>query len=131
MTEDPWDGMPPLQVLVTEVLIARSRLGESSWPFPARCRQALKALATAGWVTYERGFQPRTLQARLTAEGRMKFMSGTYKAPLTRVAEEALFLRQHGERAPGGSETWRDWDLSAERVLRSGLPVTGRTGERP
>ena len=34
------------------------------------------------------------------------------------LLEEALHLRQNGERAPGGSETWRDWDRRAERFLR-------------
>jgi hypothetical protein len=117
--EDPWEDMPPLQALVIEVLVARLRLGEQSWPFPVRCRRALEALMKQGMLTYDRGFQPRTLQARLTDEGRRKLVSGPYKAPLTRLAEEALFIRQHGERAPGGNENWRDWDLKAETLLRS------------
>lgn len=31
----------------------------------------------------------------------------------------ALHLRQHGERAPGGGETWADWDRQAETLLRA------------
>jgi hypothetical protein len=127
--KDPWNGMPPLQALVTEVLVARLRLGEQSWPFPARCRRALEALAEQGLVTYERGFQPRTLQVRLTAEGRRRLMSGVYTAPLTRLAEDALFMRQHGERAPGGSETWRDWDFRAEALLRGTMPPGTEEGQ--
>lgn len=38
-----------------------------------------------------------------------------------RLLEEALHLRQNGERAPGGTETWRDWDRAAERFLRARL----------
>jgi hypothetical protein len=114
--------MTPLQALVTEVLVARLRLGEQSWPFPVRCRQALEALMEQGLLTYDRGFQPRTLQARLTDEGRRKLMSGPYTSPLTRLAEEAMFLRQNGERPPGGVENWRDWDARAEALLRSTLP---------
>lgn len=34
------------------------------------------------------------------------------------LLEEALHLRMHGERAPGGNETWADWDLRAEGWLR-------------
>jgi hypothetical protein len=120
--EDPWEGMPPLQALVTEVLVARLRLGEQSWPFPARCRRALEALMKQGLLTYERGFEPRTLQARLTSEGRRKLMSGPYKAPLARVAEDALFLCQYGERAPGGNETWGGWAIEAETLLRGIQP---------
>lgn len=120
--DDPWEGMPPLQALVTEALVARLRLGEQSWPFPVGCKRALEALMKQGLLTYERGFLPRTLQARLTDEGRRRLMAGTYKAPLTRVAEEALFLCQHGERAPGGTETWGKWTVKAEALLRSTVP---------
>jgi hypothetical protein len=34
------------------------------------------------------------------------------------LLRKALRLRMNGERAPGGSETWRDWDLQAEAYLR-------------
>jgi hypothetical protein len=43
------------------------------------------------------------------------------------LLEEALFLRMNGERAPGGNETWRDWDRRAEEYLRS-LPVRRSDG---
>lgn len=36
-----------------------------------------------------------------------------------RLLEEALHLRTHGERAPGGTENWADWDKRAEVFLRS------------
>lgn len=35
-----------------------------------------------------------------------------------RIIDYALHLRMYGERAPGGDETWRDWDLMAESFLR-------------
>lgn len=44
------------------------------------------------------------------------------KAPAVRLVEEALFLRQNGEYAPGGQENWHDWDLKAETFLRGLLP---------
>lgn len=34
------------------------------------------------------------------------------------LLEEALHLRMHGERAPGGDETWAGWDRKAEAYLR-------------
>jgi hypothetical protein len=128
LSEDPWEGMTPLQALVTEVLVARLRLGEQSWPFPVRCRSALEALMKQGLLTYDRGFLPRTLQARLTDEGRRKLTAGLYTSPLTRLAEEALFLRQNGERPPGGNENWRDWEARAETLLRSTLPPEREEG---
>ena len=40
-----------------------------------------------------------------------------------RLLEAALHLRMNGERAPGGSETWQDWDRRAETFLRGLLPA--------
>lgn len=34
------------------------------------------------------------------------------------LIEYALHLRQYGERAPGGNETWREFDTRAEEFLR-------------
>ena len=36
-----------------------------------------------------------------------------------RLLEEALHLRQNGERAPGGTETWAHWERRAETFLRT------------
>lgn len=35
-----------------------------------------------------------------------------------KLLRQALHLRTHGERAPGGTETWADWDRRAETLLR-------------
>jgi hypothetical protein len=35
----------------------------------------------------------------------------------------ALHLRQYGERAPGGNETWAEFDRAAEAFLRGYSPV--------
>ncbi|MFG1794217.1 hypothetical protein [Nocardia sp. NPDC049149] len=35
------------------------------------------------------------------------------------LLEYAMHLRMYGERAPGGNETWREWDGRAEKFLRS------------
>jgi hypothetical protein len=31
----------------------------------------------------------------------------------------AMHLRMYGERAPGGRENWKDWDIVAEDYLRA------------
>lgn len=41
-------------------------------------------------------------------------------AEARRLLEQAMHLRQHGERAPGGDETWEQWDRDAEAYLRGG-----------
>lgn|SRR5262245_33040231 len=52
------------------------------------------------------------------------------------LVHEAFLLRQYGERALGGKETWRDWEVRAETLLRQtvalGVPCRtwGRTGPR-
>lgn len=43
------------------------------------------------------------------------------EATAIRLLEEALHLRMNGERAPGGNETWRDWDMRAEQFLQERL----------
>ena len=47
-------------------------------------------------------------------------------ADATRLLEFAMHLRSYGERAPGGSETWQEFDRAAEVFLRSlgGLKVS-------
>jgi hypothetical protein len=115
-------SLPPLQALVIEVLTARARLGENHWTFPARCRPALEALEDRGLVRWKTGIAERTCLAWLTEPGRAAALGYAYKTPAVRLLEEALFLRMNGERAPGGNETWHDWDLRAETFLRSLLP---------
>lgn len=36
-----------------------------------------------------------------------------------RLLEQALVLRMHGEKAPGGAETWSTWEERVEVFLRS------------
>ena len=48
---------------------------------------------------------------------------------LTKIVEYALHLRMYGERAPGGNETWSEWDSMAEGALRAAL--ADAPAERP
>jgi hypothetical protein len=37
----------------------------------------------------------------------------------TKLLNYALTIRMYGERAPGGDENWREWDMRTEVFLRS------------
>lgn len=39
-----------------------------------------------------------------------------------RLLAYAMHLRQHGERAPGGDETWAEFDRRVEALLRRSAP---------
>jgi hypothetical protein len=56
--------------------------------------------------------------------GEFRLMGGVIGggSPAISLLEEALFLRQNGEYAPGGTNNWHDWDNRAEVFLRSLLP---------
>lgn len=47
---------------------------------------------------------------------------------LFRLVEEAFTIRMYGERAPGGSENWADWERKAEETLRSLGALRGQPG---
>lgn len=126
MTPEPDTySLPPTQSLVLEVLAARARLGETHWTFSTRHRPALEALATRGLLWWKSGIVEKTCMAWLTDAGREAVFSPTYTPPVVReqealrLLEEALHIRMHGERAPGGTENWADWDTKAETFLRS------------
>jgi len=124
------DELPPTQSLVLEVLCGRWRLGEPAWTFSTRQCPALKALEALGLVGWKHWTLPNLCLAWLTDEGKQVVLSPTHRPPLVLLLEEALHLRMHGERAPGGNETWRDWDRKAETFLRSLLPPE-REGTAP
>jgi hypothetical protein len=78
------ESLPPTQYLILEVLAARWRLGESSWPFPTRLRPALTALRDLGLVSFEAYNTPGNYRVRLTELGRGASMSDDYVSPLSR-----------------------------------------------
>lgn len=53
-------------------------------------------------------------------------VSERQSAALT-LLNEAFFIRQHGEHAPGGNENWRDWERKTETYLRSLLAEPDQT----
>lgn len=61
---------------------------------------------------------PGASQADLTGAEGERDAIGVKLVEAIRLLEYALHLRQHGERAPGGTETWAEFDQCAETFLR-------------
>jgi hypothetical protein len=114
---DSWD-LPLTQALILEVLAARYRGGDLTWPFPSRSRRSLQALQDRGLISFGQGPQPHSLGAWLTSKGRALALLPGYRTPLLNLLDEALHLRRNGESAPGGGENWDDWDRKADSFLR-------------
>lgn len=72
---------------------------------------AVTAVVAAGW-------RPPTAES----DGRAVPQDAAVK-----LLEYALHLRMYGECAPGGDETWLEWDARAEAFLRSLTDVTEET----
>lgn len=84
------DGLPPTQYLIVEVLAARWRTGEATWPFPTRLRPQLCELSNAGLITWEYAREPGMVRARFTDAGRAAALTATYEAPGWKTQREAL-----------------------------------------
>lgn len=75
----------------------------------------------------------RWLMARVTAlEAALESARADERERLQRENQEAvkllkyaLHLRMYGENAPGGNETWREFDGNCERFLRARLDAGG------
>jgi hypothetical protein len=70
------DKLPPAQLMVLEVLAARTRLGHWRWPFDARLRRQLDALHGLGLIQIW-----NDTEAELTEAGWAAVMIGTYEPP--------------------------------------------------
>jgi predicted house-cleaning noncanonical NTP pyrophosphatase (MazG superfamily) len=85
------------QVTLVRLFEREDGVLDAEFPEPARVTEAARRFLT-GMVETARQMGQETIPHMLVAE--------------------AFHLRQNGERAPGGSETWRDWERKAERYLR-------------
>lgn len=70
--------MTPSEILVMEVLAARWRLGEASWPFVKAHKRTLNRLEAAGLVSVQGGVVPHTYQVSLTEQGRKAYLTDRY-----------------------------------------------------
>ena len=48
------------------------------------------------------------------------------EAEALRLLRLGLHLRMYGERAPGGNETWAEWDRDTERLIRAAIDLGAR-----
>jgi hypothetical protein len=70
-------------------------------------------------VAYVRGAKFAEAQAARIAELGLT-ASIARRQQATELLQYALHLRMYGERAPGGDETWAEFDRRAEQFLRDG-----------
>jgi hypothetical protein len=70
-----------------------------------------------GWA---RGRQSQAAEV-LEAVARAARVASAYSGDPKLIIDYGLHLRMYGERAPGGDETWREWDRMAEMFLRRRL----------
>lgn len=87
----PWDQLTPLQQIVSDLLVARYRLGEVRWSIKKSpvMSKALKNMRDVGWITYEpHNASPNYLYVSLTSQG--KEMSGLPDYPEPMVKTTAM-----------------------------------------
>lgn len=94
------DRLPPTQYLILEVLAARYRLGEHTWPFPSRLNAAGEALVRLGLIAWASHPEPGTQRAWLTDAGKTAVLSGDYELPdVLRQRDELVRILA----SPGGT----------------------------
>ena len=81
-TIDESVGLTPTEFLITEVLGARWRLGERSWPFPKNLRPAIRKLSQRGMVWFKSDTVQDQLRVGLTETGRDWVLLDEYMSPL-------------------------------------------------
>lgn len=76
--------MTPTEELISEVLIARARLGHTTWTFMANATvlRALKGLEDDGLVWWKYGVVEKTYLVGFTEDGRTEFLSRPYTPPI-------------------------------------------------
>lgn len=110
------DKLPPSQLMVLEVLAARTRLGHWRWPFDARLRRQLDALHGLGLIQVW-----NDTEAELTEAGRAAVMVGSYAPPdVLRQRDEA---QEQLARIVAAAERWGG--EHNDEVMRI---LTGREG---
>lgn len=105
--------LTPTETLILEVLIARTRLGETLWTFDdnASSARALGRLEARGLVHGMHGITERTFRASLTDTAKRQYMSRPYRAPML---EPLRALIDGTEWLP---TSWRDTANELSRTL--------------
>lgn len=68
------DKFTPTEELILDLLVARHRLGEDSWPISTRLKTAVLSLEKSGYVIWRSGPMPSTLSVTLTAKAQEEFI---------------------------------------------------------
>lgn len=110
-----WE-LPPTQALILEVLGARYRCGDRTWPFPSKYRRPLRELEGLRLIGFQRGFEPRTLTAWLTAAGKPYVLAPGHKVPAASLIEESCRLWSEG--ASPADHRVDSWTTRAKGFLR-------------
>lgn len=81
----------PTEWLLMEVLAARARLGETSWPFPNVLKPTIRRLARRDWVDFEPSTVEGFTQVWLTPAGRIAWgLPPSFEEVYAEVAAEEL-----------------------------------------
>jgi hypothetical protein len=95
----------------------------AAWHDPAVRSEALAIFRDSEECPPGTGYRMvRRTESVLVEDDHKAMRDGKSKPPAVKLLEEALFLRMNGERPPGGTSNWRDWDSRAEVFLRGLLP---------
>lgn len=82
MTEPSEPRISPSGALILEVLAARFRLGEPSWPFSTRYGSHIRRLQADGLVAFQSDSMPNQIRVRLTEEGKRYAIFEGYTLPV-------------------------------------------------
>lgn len=82
--------MTPTEELVLEVLVARTRLGESLWTFSSSVTKQLSSLESQGFVHVMHGVTENTIRAALTVQGKTEFMDSRYTPTVNKEYAEKI-----------------------------------------
>lgn len=87
--------MTPTEELIIEVLIARTRTGETLWTFDSKLTPQLKSLESKNLITFMHGIVQNTVRASLTGEALQKYIvDSTYVTPndkeLVRIVNDVV-----------------------------------------
>jgi hypothetical protein len=85
-------GLPPAEYLLLEVLVARYRLSEPSWPFPTSCLPVLRRLQAKGLVDWQSDVVARSVRVSLTDAGFDLVADANYEPPTGTVTIPAADL---------------------------------------
>lgn len=109
MTAVDVDKLPPTQQLILEILTARARLGEPSWPFADRLGPAIAALKRLGLVENLGSVVNGHTRVEFTDAGRDRMLGSGYVSPIEKVRARATRAEdRYGALLLGATQAWAE-----------------------